>query len=195
MLCFIYFLKRKATPTTPHVLRQVFSSQHPLQPQNLLFPKVFSPSGFFISPLSTSPSALPLFIAYVYLCPAVVWMSIPLLVNLYSVDASDHSWDRTLECFLTQSLMQSPIRENLFPLQARQQTCQFRCVLGVVQRWEGRYKARPDSICGLWIVISEGPQFLTGIPVAQGCQKLTCEMKYLTVDVRTWGSGLGLLSP
>lgn len=26
--------------------------------------------------------------------------------------------------------------------------------------------------CGLWIVISEELQFLTGIPIAQGCQKL-----------------------
>lgn len=118
-------------------------------PKTYCFPKCSVPLGSSLALLSTSPSALPLFIAYVYLCPAVVWMSIPLLVNLYSVDASDHSWDRTSECILTQSLMQSPIRENLFPLQARQQTCRSRRVLGVVQRWEGRYKARPDSICGL----------------------------------------------
>ena len=82
-LFYILFLKEKLHPPITHVLRQVFSSQHPLQPQDLLFPKVFSPSlDSSLGLLSTSPSALPLFIAYVYLCPAVVWMPIPLLYKL-----------------------------------------------------------------------------------------------------------------
>lgn len=82
LLIYVLFLKKSAPSLTPHILRQVFLKSTPSSALRL-FAKVSSRSPDPpLAPLSTLPSALPLFIAYVYLCPAVVWNVHPLRCKL-----------------------------------------------------------------------------------------------------------------